>query len=125
MLDKIVDVITRNHPLWVETMLQEEHGLQTNGRHPVRAALATFVAFATFGLIPLLPFLIPQLGVSQRFTISCVLTGLAFAGVGVLKAHVLERPWARSGLETLATGSVAAALAYGVGAWLRSVFGIL
>jgi VIT1/CCC1 family predicted Fe2+/Mn2+ transporter len=125
VLDKIVDVITRNHPLWVETMLQEEHGLQTNGRHPVRAALATFVAFAAFGLIPLLPFLIPLLGGPLRFTSSCVLTGLAFAGVGVLKAHVLDRPWARSGLETLVTGSVAAALAYGVGAWLRSAFGIL
>jgi VIT1/CCC1 family predicted Fe2+/Mn2+ transporter len=125
VLDKIVETITRNHPLWVETMLQEEHGLQTNGRHPMRAALATFVAFATFGLIPLLPFLIPQLGGPQRFTMSCVLTALAFAGVGLLKANLLERPLVRSGLETLLTGGGAAALAYVIGAWLRSAFGVL
>ena len=53
---------------------------------------------------------------------SCVLTGLAFAGVGFMKAKVLERPLARSGLETLLTGGGAAALAYVIGAWLRSAF---
>lgn len=125
VLDKIVEVITRNHPLWVETMLQEEHGLQTNGRHPVRAALATFVAFTTFGLVPLLPFLIPPLDGPQRFTMSCVLTGLAFAGVGFMKAKVLERPLVRSALETLLTGGGAAVLAYVIGAWLRSAFDVL
>jgi VIT1/CCC1 family predicted Fe2+/Mn2+ transporter len=125
VLDKIVEVITRNPPLWVETMLQEEHGLPVSGRLPVRAALATFVSFAIFGSIPLLPFLIPRFGGSQRFTVSCVLTGLAFAGVGLMKAKVLERPLIRSAAETLLTGGVAAALAYFIGAWLRSAFGVL
>lgn len=124
VLDKIVEVITQNHPLWVETMLQEEHGLQINGRHPVRAALATFVAFTAFGLIPLLPFFLSQWPGPARFTTSCVLTGLAFAGVGFMKARVLERPLIRSALETLLTGGGAAALAYFIGAWLRSAFGV-
>lgn len=125
VLDKVVDVITRNHPLWVETMLHEEHGLQTNGRHPVHAALATFGAFAVCGLVPLLPFFIPLLGGPRRFMLSCVLTGLVFAGVGLLKAKVLERPLFRSAMETLLTGGGAAALAYVTGAWLRNAFGIL
>jgi VIT1/CCC1 family predicted Fe2+/Mn2+ transporter len=89
----------------LDKLRAEHHGLQTNARNPVRAALATFVAFAAFGLIPLLPFLVPQLGAPQRFTMSCVLTGLTFVGVGLVKANALERPLARSGLETLLTGA--------------------
>jgi VIT1/CCC1 family predicted Fe2+/Mn2+ transporter len=106
-------------------MLQEEHGLQLDGRRPIRAALATFWAFAVFGLVPLLPFLIRQWGGEARFVVSCVLTGLAFAGVGLMKAKVLERPLLRSVLETLLTGGGAAALAYVIGAWLRSACGVL
>ena len=125
VIDKIVEVITNNPWLWVETMLQEEHGLQLNGRRPMRAALATFCAFTVFGLVPLLPFSIQLWEGGTRFAASCVLTGLAFAGVGATKARLLERPLLRSALETLLTGGGAAALAYLIGAWLRRAFGVL
>jgi vacuolar iron transporter family protein len=40
VLDRIVEVITANPRLWVDTMLTEEHGLQIEGRNPWRAGMA-------------------------------------------------------------------------------------
>jgi vacuolar iron transporter family protein len=123
VLEKIVEVISTNNQLWVDTMLREELGLQLTGRHPVRAALATFVAFVGIGLVPLVSFLIPGLASNYRFLASIALTAVAFAGVGIAKAIVLDRSLLRSGMETLLMGGGAAVLAYAVGVWLRQIFG--
>ena len=122
-LEKVVEVISSDHRLWVDTMLHEELGMNIGVRNPRRAAFSTFAAFLVFGAVPLASFLAPGLTESQRFTFSIALTALAFTAIGVAKAHVLERPIWRSGLETLVTGGLAAALAYAVGAWLRLMFG--
>ncbi len=122
-LEKIVDVITQDRQLWVNTMLTEELGLEVNGPSPVRAALATFAAFSVVGIIPLVAFLVPSLTAEQAFLVSAVATALAFFGVGMIKGLVLGRSAVRSGLETLLLGGVAALLAYAVGAWLRQTFG--
>ena len=123
VLDRIVDTITADKRLWVDTMLTEEHGLQIDGPSPVRAGMATFFAFLLVGLIPLVPFLVPGLEQNQQFASSSVATGLAFLTVGVAKGRTLEQPLFRSGLETLLTGGVAALIAYFMGSWLRQAFG--
>ena len=122
-LAQIVDVITHNRQLWVDTMLTEELGLQIDGPQPWRAAAATFVAFCLVGLIPLLPLLIPGLALERAFVISAGVTGFAFFGIGMVKGLFLNRSAWRSGVETLVVGGMAAALAYLVGAWLRATFG--
>ncbi|MCL4860613.1 MAG: VIT1/CCC1 transporter family protein [Caldilineaceae bacterium] len=123
-LEEIVDVITQDRRLWVDTMLAEELGLQVDGPSPLRAGLATFVAFFVVGLIPLLPFFIPGLTPDQTFASSAAMTGLAFGGIGIAKGIVLGRSPLRSGVETLFIGGMAALLAYLVGAWLRQIFGV-
>lgn len=125
ILDEIVRVITSDRDLWVDTMLVEELGLQINGRNPWRAGLATFGAFAIVGLIPLLPFLAPgAMGAGDRFAASAIMTGVAFAGVGLAKGVALDRPLARSTAETLLIGAAAAVLAYGAGSVLKPVLGL-
>ena len=123
-LDHIVDVITQDRQLWVNTMLTEELGLQIEGPSPLRAALATFLAFFAVGFIPLMPFLLPGLTPTQTFTTSALVTALAFFGIGMGKGFVLGRAMVRSGVETLLVGGAAALLAYVVGAWLRMTFGV-
>jgi VIT1/CCC1 family predicted Fe2+/Mn2+ transporter len=123
VLDKIVEVITSNHELWVETMLREEHGFGAGTRKPLAAGLATFLAFLAVGLIPLFPFLISGVAVTHRFLFSAIITAIAFAAVGIVKGIVVKHSIIRSGFETLFVGSVAAALAYLVGYWLRSAYG--
>ncbi len=124
-LERIVDTVTQNPKLWIETMLTEELGLQLEGRSPIRAAAATFVAFVAVGSVPLLPFLFQRgLATHHAFVISAITTGLSFAAVGVAKGVVLKRSLLASGAQTLLIGGAAAAVAYLVGIWLRRVYGI-
>ena len=125
-LEQIVETVTQNPKLWIDTMLIEELGLHLEGRSPVRAGLATFGAFVLVGLVPLVPFLLHWIvPAPQRFFVSALITGVAFAAVGVAKGLVLKRPVIASGLETLLIGGTAAAVAYFVGSWLRRAYGVL
>lgn len=123
-LEHIVDVITRNRDVWVDTMITEELGLPLAGPSPVRAGLSTFAAFVAAGLVPLLPFLTRGIGDAQRFLASAVMTGLVFFLVGMLKGRALERPALRAGLEMLAIGGGAAVVAYAAGAALHRAFAV-
>ncbi len=123
VLEQIVDVITQDRNLWVNTMLTEELGLQVEGPRPLYAALTTFFAFVLVGVMPLIPFLIFSLTPDQTFIASAVMTALTFISIGTIKGRILQRSLWRSGLETLLTGGGAAALAYLVGIWLRHTYG--
>src|SRR5690606_14587382 len=57
LLEEVVNVITADKLRWVDTMLQEEHGIALAEHKPVKAAAATFAAFVLVGLIPLLTYL--------------------------------------------------------------------
>jgi VIT1/CCC1 family predicted Fe2+/Mn2+ transporter len=124
-LARVVAVTPPNRRVWIETMLTEEHGLQLIGRNPLRAGLATFVAFALVGLLPLLPFLVAPWEVAQGFSISIAITVAAFLGVGLLKGRVLRRSLLGSGIETLLIGSCAAVLAYVAGYAMRQLYGMV
>lgn len=124
ILDEIVRVITRDRQQWVDTMLTEEWGLQLESPSPLRAALTTFVAFVMAGLIPLAPlFFAAWFAASETFFVSAVLTGITFFSIGVIRGRLADRNTLRTGVETLAIGGTAAALAYLVGVWLKSIAG--
>ncbi|MCH7797280.1 MAG: VIT1/CCC1 transporter family protein [Planctomycetes bacterium] len=123
-LDDAVAIITSDITRWVDTMLQDELGLSLRGPSPARAAMVTFVAFVLIGAIPLLPFvaaLAKPEWLTASFAASVVLTAAAFLIVGAIKSRIVGERWLTSGLETLGIGGLAAALAYGVGALLRTV----
>lgn len=123
-LEHIVEVITGDRELWVNTMITEELGLPLEGPSPWRAGLSTFAAFVAAGLVPLLPFLSGG-AEDEPFVASAAITALVFWLVGMLKGRALDRPALRSGMETLAIGSVAAVLAYAMGALLHGAFGLV
>jgi VIT1/CCC1 family predicted Fe2+/Mn2+ transporter len=117
-LATIVDTITSDERLWVDTMLQDEHGLTLDAANPLTAAAVTFVAFLGLGVMPLLPFLINAVSpgvVPHIYLSSCVLTAMSFMLVGAAKgAQVGGSRWVAA-LETLLMGGAAALLAYGIG----------
>lgn len=119
-LERVVAVITADRHQWVDTMLQEEHGLSLDPTRPATAGAVTFAAFASIGLLPLLPFLwnwfLPG-SLAEPFLVSSLITLAAFFAVGALKARFVQLSAWRSGLETLLVGGTAALLAYAVG-WL-------
>ena len=124
-LETIVEVITSNKKLWVDTMLTEELGLQIEGPSPTRAALSTFIAFLVVGFVPIAPFLVGALSPDVTFIVSAAATSLAFWGIGAVKGHLLHLSSMRSGFETWVAGSAAAGLSYLVGSWLRSAYGLI
>lgn len=124
-LEAIVDTISGDRRLWIDTMLREEHGLQTRGNNALRPASITFLAFILLGALPLTPFLFSTLTMQQQFVLSSIIAGMVFFGIGLFKSPDTSRPHLSAGLSTLLTGSSAAALAYASGHILREVFGIL
>jgi len=121
-LEKIVNTISADRHLWVETMLTEEHGVQRTGRDPVKAALATFGSFLVVGSVPLIPLMIPGVEKGMQFAISACLAALMFFSIGAMKSRIFSKPIFRSGVGTLLTGGTAAALAFIVGYLLRMIF---
>ena len=87
------------------------------------AALTTLAAFLLLGLIPLLPFIWNYLNGSPAtpYTLSAVLTGLAFFSIGTVKSHFVDQSWLLAGLESLLIGGSAAALTYVVGVLLKGI----
>lgn len=120
VLEEIVKGITKDKKLWVDTMITEEYGFPLEGAVPWKSGFVTFLAFIGVGAVPLIPFLLSSFWKEpQMYQFSMVMTGTAFFGVGLLKGVLVKRPPLSSGLETLFVGSLAASLAFLVGAILR------
>ncbi len=124
LLEDIVEVITADEDRWIDTMIQEEHGMALQEHNAVKAGVATFVAFILVGLIPLLTYLanwiFPGL-IGQPFLWSCVLTLVAFYWVGAAKGRFVDQNHFMSGMETVLIGGLAAIMAYAVGALLKGL----
>lgn len=123
-LERVVEAVTLDHAVWVETLMSSRFGPRESRRDPRAAALVVYVAFLAAGTMPLLVFIAEALGVdfgAALFPLGIAATGITFFGVGALKGYVVARPWWRDGIETLALGGVAAAVAYSVGWLLRGL----
>jgi VIT1/CCC1 family predicted Fe2+/Mn2+ transporter len=125
-LDRVVDVITADPGVWIDTMMMEELGFSPARQEPFRSAAATFVAFIAVGFIPLSAFLLEVVSpgrLAAPFFWSSIMTAGAFFTVGAFKSRFVAQRWWLSGLETLAVGGAAATLAYVVGTLLKNVAG--
>jgi len=124
LLEQVVAKITENKDRWVDVMMKEELNMIREQKSSFTMGLATFTAFCLMGLIPLVSYVLDfwyELPFNL-FTISIVLTGIAFAIIGLLKGWVNETNKWRSMGETLFLGASAAVLAFYVGAFLDKLF---
>lgn len=123
-LDDAVEIITSNQDVWVDTMMKDEFGIFEDQTSPLKSALVTFLSFNLIGFIPLLAYVLSYFSDSFRsntFTLSIILTSIAFFIVGSVKGRIVSTSWLYSGLETLLIGGVAAIIAYYVGYLLRGL----
>jgi VIT1/CCC1 family predicted Fe2+/Mn2+ transporter len=84
-------------------------------RDASRNGFATFLAFVGAGLLPLSAYVLP-FAHNARFLMACMLAAAGLFGVGACRALFSDRPWFIAGLEMLALGTIASAVAYGIGA---------
>jgi vacuolar iron transporter family protein len=103
--------------------LKSEQSVEKSGtgkRSPFNDGLATFLSFVVVGTLPLIPFLIPA-AASRAFFISTVATAITFFVVGAARSLVIKKNPFLAGMEMLLVGGAAAAIAYGLGAYVETL----
>ena len=117
-LDRIVKVITSDKKLWVDEMMKYELGLIEEKKSPVKAGLATFLAFIAAGFVPLISYVLAisfaPIG-PHSFIIAVILTAITIFGVGSARSLVIDKKWYIAGLEMLLVGGAAAIAAFYIG----------
>ncbi|CAE7757377.1 VIT1 [Symbiodinium microadriaticum] len=123
LLDDVVEVITSDRDRWVDLMMKEELQLTEAPHSPMVSAGVTFLSFLLMGLIPLWIYIQDFFSPldSNLFTISSLLTGFGFLGIGYLKSIINNTSYLRGMAETLLLGMIAASLAYFLGGFLESI----
>lgn len=100
--------------------VREAEQLPEQEAFPIKHGVATFLAFVVAGAVPLLPYVVPDIG-ANRFAWSTILSlGVLFT-VGAARARVGTGTWWWNGLEMLGLGVLVGFVAYGAGAlvaWL-------
>ena len=126
LLEDAVKVITSDKEAWIDTMLQDEHGMSLQGNDPIKSGFATFSAFCLVGFIPLISYVTNWISpglIDNAFGWAAFMTGIAFFWVGALKGRFVSHHWFFSGLETVLVGGIAASMAFGVGIILKDLVG--
>ncbi|WP_029037954.1 VIT1/CCC1 transporter family protein [Salinimicrobium xinjiangense] len=125
LLEDVVEVITSNKDVWVDTMMKEELEMVKSDKTPYKTAGMTFISFIVVGSVPLLSYVFAGTGSTLQedlFLYSCILTAVALGIVGSFKSIVTEKNMFVGISETLLLGGLAALLAYFVGDILEKVF---
>lgn len=125
LLEQVVEVITSDKDVWVETMMKEELEMVKSDKTPYKTAGMTFLSFIVVGSVPLLSYFFAGSGPIEQqdlFLYSCILTAVALGIVGVFKSIVTEKNKIVGISETLLLGGLAALLAYFVGDVLEKLF---
>lgn len=109
--------------------VQGENGAINNGdgntSHLVQHGLITFAAFVIAGSIPLIPYLFSIGNPQISFILSGVLAAVTFWFVGATRTLLTGgNPW-KAGAEILVIGSVASAVAFGIGWGIKEAFDII
>ncbi len=116
---KTLATIYRTNPYyWTEFMMKDELDMTNpESEKPILVALFTFLAFISFGFIPLLPFVVPF--PLEHFRASVAFTALALLLLGFFRAFVTKQKPLRGVVETLLVGGISASVAYLVGTFFR------
>ena len=118
LLKQVVDVITSDDEVWVDTMMKEELEMIKDDRPPWKRGLVTFIAFNLVGFIPLSAYAFAgfiDVSASDLFVVSSFSTAVALALIGTLKGLVTEQSLIKGIIETVFLGGIAATIAFFVG----------
>jgi vacuolar iron transporter family protein len=122
-LNVVVNRITADKKVWLDTMMKDELGLTLETKSPFKCGLSTLFAFIVAGAVPLVVYVLVYSNALQAdpFLMSTLVTALAFIIIGYIKTYVTKISIVRSIAETLGLGIVAAGAAYLLGDYLEKL----
>lgn len=93
---------------------------------PVRASIATFVAFVLVGFVPLIVYVVDyvldlDMQNDKMLMYAVALTLLTFVLIGLLRAHATKTKKTKAVLESLGLGLAAAIISYAAGSLLEKI----
>ena len=119
-LEMIVDKITSDKKVWLDTMLTEELNLNLDiAGSPLKSALRMFVSFLVGGMLPILPFFFFS-GLDALFVAIGISISTSFT-VGVIKSKMANTSKIIGGLEMAGLGTGIALIGYGIGSELSNL----
>lgn len=120
----VAAILARHPRALLKTMTEKELGL--TGEHaegsPLQGALIMGAAFGLGAVVPILPYLVLEIGAAVYGSV--LATAAVLFGIGVVKSRWTRRSWLRSGLEILLLGAVAGVAGYFFGNLLPGILGV-
>jgi vacuolar iron transporter family protein len=117
--DELTRVMQRNPEFMAEFILQHQSGLTDITAQSAPAnGLVSFVAFVSFGFIPLLPYFMLE-PTTMTFFASIFAAFAALTLLGLLRGFAAKEPLKRALGETVAVGAICSLVAFGVGLAFR------
>lgn len=125
----LLTTMAKYKEFFVDVMMVEELGLQSPDPEEslLGSALCMFGAFASFGSLPLLGYVVfPAIfGITDGgtlFMVACIVTAVSLFALGAAKGSISGRSWVLSGAETLILGGACASIAYTIGWMINEAF---
>lgn len=115
VLEEIVDTISHDKKIWVETMMREELGIEkVETKNILKSAAIVGITTALGSLIPLIPFAFGGTNSSfqSELIFAVAVSAVALFGVGMYQALSLVGSWWKSGIRMVAIGLSAAFIGY-------------
>ena len=113
--EKLVELVSSNKEFWVDFMMRYELGMNVPEKGSEwKSASLTFMSFVFAGSLPLLPFILFNVG-DATFAYSITATASALFIVGAARYFITGVNWIISGLEMLLVGGIAVGASYIVG----------
>ena len=119
-LEMVVNKVTSDKKVWLDTMLTEELKLNPDvAGKPLKSALIMFVSFLAGGMLPINPFFF-----GSGYSALAIAIGISVTAsfiVGAVKSRMAETGIIKGGLEMAGLGTGVALIGFGIGNELASL----
>lgn len=120
--ERVAQGLAANPDVFLRTKVQKELGIPPDtGGAAMGDALVVGASYAAAAVIPLWPYAALPLSAALWVSIACTLAALFV--LGVVKGRVARQPAWYAGTQVMAIGGVSAAVGYGIGHLITTLFG--